>query len=92
MEIYVQILVRSYNERCQLNNNYYITFIKKCQNNTLIKQTKIENQNKSKPTVALSISKDVTYYECVLKGISFTNLRAPANFHLYDKCLNRDFG
>ena len=29
MEIYVQILVQSNIERCQLNNNYYITFINK---------------------------------------------------------------
>ena len=37
----------------------------------LVKQTKIEIQNESKPIVATSVSKVVTEKECVFNGISF---------------------
>jgi len=58
-------------------------------NNIFIKQTKIEIQNESKPIVATSVSKAVTYKECVFKGISFIDMIAPANFHLHNLYLKR---
>jgi len=70
----------------------YIFHQQNLKNNICIKQTKTEIQNERKTIVAIFVSKAGTYYECVFKGISFINLRAPANFHLYYLYLNRGFG